>query len=132
MVRIPAGRPEVVIDDILFDLSPDTTTVQARVTIQWHLGKDVRRVEETQAGQNGVWEWKLTTRRGEHVRVQMEVRGDAALLRPEVSVVRGEEQPRLGWYSPRQYVKRGVPLIRLTLGARGGAHVETRIRTPGP
>ena len=132
VVRIAAGRREVVIDDILFDSAPDTTTVQARVTIQWHLGKDVRRVEETQAGQNGVWEWKLTTRRGEHVRVQMEVRGDAASLRPEVSVVRGEEQPLLGWYSPRQYVKRGVPLIRLTLGARGGAHVETRIRTPGP
>ena len=130
VVRIPAGRPEVVIDDVLFDSSPDTATVQARVTIQWHLGKDVRRVEEIQADPNGVWEWKLTTRRGEHVRVRIEVRGDAALLRPEVSVVQGEEEPLLGWYSPRQSIKRGVPLIRLTLGARGGAHVETRIRTP--
>jgi len=47
-----------------------------------------------------------------------------------LTIVRGEEQPMLGWYSPSQGVMRGVPLIRLTVSARGGTFVETRIRTP--
>jgi hypothetical protein len=128
VVRIPVGRREVVVNDALFDMSPDTSS--ARVTIQWHIGKDIRRIEEKRSGENGVWEWKLTTRRGKHVRLQMEVRGDSALADPELTIVHGEEQPMLGWYSPSQGVMRGVPLIRLTVSARGGTFVETRIRTP--
>lgn len=130
VVCIPVGRREVVINDAIFDTSPDTSTVTPRVTIQWHIGKDVRRIEEKHGGQDGVWEWKLTTRRGQHVRLKMEVRGDAALVEPELEIVHGQKQPMLGWYSPSQAVMRGVSLIRLTVGARGGAFVETRIRTP--
>ena len=129
VVQIPTGS-DVVVDDAVIDASTDTTAAPLRVTVQWHLGKDVRRVEATQSGENGTWEWKLTTRRGQRLRLQMEIRGDLSSLQPELTMVRGQEQPILGWYSPRHGVKRGVPLIRLTFTPRDGASVQTRIRTP--
>ncbi|HEU4929263.1 MAG TPA: heparinase II/III family protein, partial [Candidatus Krumholzibacteria bacterium] len=94
VVRIPIGARDVVVNDAIFDTDADSTAGQ-RVTVQWHIGKDVRSLEETRNGENGVWEWKLTTRRGKHARLQMEVHGDSTATDPELTIVHGEKEPML-------------------------------------
>jgi hypothetical protein len=127
-VRIPAGGRDVVVDDAIFvDVSTDSTE-EREATVLWQVGKDVERIEADRTGGDGVWSWDLTTRRGVHARFEIVIRGDAPTDAVAVSVLRGGESPLIGWYAPRQHVKRPVSAIAVTLHTKHGAHVESRLR----
>jgi Heparinase II/III-like protein len=128
-VRVPTGGRDVVVDDAIFvDASADSTVREA--TVLWQVGRDIKDIERIEAdttGADGAWLWNLTTRRGVHARFEIVIRGDAPPDMVEVRVVRGQESPLIGWYAPRQHVKRPVSSIAVTLRTRSGAYVESHL-----
>jgi len=133
VVRIPAGGRDIVVNDAVFATSVDGSVgvpAPCTVTILWNVGRDVEELALERDGDGGIWSWKLTTRRGRHARLELEVRGDEAPECASVDVVRGREEPMLGWYSPRQAVKRPVSAIVVTLNVDRGVYLETRVRLP--
>jgi hypothetical protein len=126
VVRIPRGGRDVVVNDAVFvneSTPPDVPTT----TILWQIGRDVERVDAERMGEDGVWSWRLTTRRGERALLEIRVSGGASSILAEVDVVSGQESPLLGWYSPGQSVLRPVPTIRVAITGTE-AYVQMRLR----
>jgi len=132
-VRIPAGGREIVVNDTLSTTgqaaSPDAPAPRT-MTVLWNIGPDVEHLVADQRGEDGTWSWKLTTRRGKRVRLELTVRGDGAPACADIDVVQGQKRPMLGWYSPRQYVMRPVSVIVATLDVDKSVYLETRVRFP--
>jgi hypothetical protein len=126
-VRIPAGGRDVVVVDDIFVAAAADSAAYREATVLWQVGKDIERIEAG-TGDDGAWSWDLTTRRGVRARFEIEIRGDAPQDRVAVRLVRGQESPLLGWYAPRQHVKRPISAIAVTLQTQSGARVESRLR----
>lgn len=75
----------------------------------WNLGCDVVAVKASKAERRDGWEWMLTTRRGQRVRMRIVVLGSEPPGR--VELIRGQEDPLLGWYAPKQAVRRPTTVI---------------------
>jgi hypothetical protein len=77
----------------------------------WNVGHDVIETKASVPEQRDGGEWMLATRRGERVRVRVVVTGAGAPPLAVQELIRGQEQPRLGWYSPSQGVLRPATAI---------------------
>jgi hypothetical protein len=133
VVRIPAGGREIVVHDTLSTTgraaSPDAPAPRT-MTVLWNIGQDVERLVADPRVDEDTWSWKLTTRRGKHARLELTVRGDGAPACADIDVVKGQQRPLLGWYSPRQYVMRPVSVIVATMNVDSNVYLETRVRFP--
>lgn len=128
VVRVPSGGRDLVVNDAFFAASaaPDSGAPQS-VTVLWNLGKDVTEVVAVPNTEAGTWAWALETRRGQRARVELTVRGEPLPV-ANVQLSHGRHEPMAGWYSPKQSVKRPVPIIEATLNVENGAYLETRVR----
>lgn len=128
VVCIPPGGRDVVVNDAFFaaGAAPDSGATRM-ATVVWNLGKDVTKAVAIAGTEGSTWAWMLETRRGQRARLELTVRGEP-FPAAHAQMVRGQNEPLSGWYSPKQGVKRPVPFITVTLDAANGAYLETRVR----
>ncbi len=128
VVKIPRGGSEILVHDVIVGLeTPADSSVARTATFLWNVGADVAKVTEGSADEQGVWSWSLVTKRGQRARLEITARGEPE-LDARVQVVRGQETPMLGWYSPRQVTMRPISTIEVTLNVHSMAYLETRLR----
>ena len=90
----------------------------------WNLGCDVVAVKASMPQRRDGWEWWLTTRRGQRVRMRIVVSDSGSSPPGSVELVRGQEDPMLGWYAPKQAVRR--PTTVIVVRARPGPRLVVK------
>jgi hypothetical protein len=121
-VTVPADQPGFVVEDWV---SPDF-----EVVVLWNAGRDVIDVSPRDAIERDghtVHAFGLTTRNNQRFVLELTVPGLADGDECRVEVVRGREDPLLGWYSPGYRRMKPVSVIKLTLRSSAGAAIRTRI-----
>jgi hypothetical protein len=67
----------------------------------WNVGHDVTETKASRSEGRGLGEWTLATRRGQHVRLAVVVTESGAPTSCDVDLIRGQQNPLMGWCSPR-------------------------------
>ena len=127
-VHIPAGANTFTVVDSITPIREHSPPPD-EVVMLWNLGGDVTGVEGAPEGREHAW--LLTTRRGQQVRLMVSAAGPGNAGVVEARVVRGQETPRLGWYSPAQGVLRPAATLMLRLRRAPGLIVTTRVEVSG-
>ncbi|MCK4775000.1 MAG: heparinase II/III family protein [Candidatus Krumholzibacteria bacterium] len=121
-VRIPRRDNRLIVTDEL--RNPSETPVSA--TVLWNLGCDVKSVKEDSDSCSSMIKYIVTTKKGRRLKLEIDVSG---ALRDGVTheLVKGQNNPMRGWYSPILYVRRPSYAIAVEVRFTGSVRVETRI-----
>ena len=98
-VRVGSGAGLVVTDT----LATAKAVGHDRHVIAWHIGPGADIVAGSLETAAGEWSAVIATRRGRRFLIRMTLEGAAEW---DAKVLRGEEQPIMGWHSPRSRVRR--------------------------
>lgn len=93
-VRIPAGGGILVVEDEITD--------NENYYLLWYLGSDVVDIKETtrkRKVERRTYAWLLTTGSGREFELRIQIEGRNLYETNEVTIIKGQERPRLGWYS---------------------------------
>ena len=99
--------------------------VPPHAVLLWNIGPSVWKIVPLQAGEGGIWSWRLVTRRARSFEMQIRVVPLSAAATVQVRQARGEGSPMLGWYSPQHGILR--PASVLVVQIEGESFVETRV-----
>lgn len=123
-VNIPRERSDIEVVDLLAGTGP--------FVMLWNLGNDVTAVvaanRQLHADDGStVYSWTLTTARDRvfDMRVSIHTR-----IRHAVAVVKGQQEPFLGWYSPAQHVSLPATVIQISLDVELGSATIITIVSP--
>jgi hypothetical protein len=128
-LRDDAVMRQVVVDDGGPSLRvEDEITLDESVLSLWHIGADVVRVNAVESPKNPSarkrrYTWILVTKSGDTFDLTLDIEGES--LSPpgsEVTLVEGQRNPFMGWYSPSYNVFKPAPVIKITI------HPKDRIR----
>jgi len=122
-VFVPRDQGRFLVDDVI--------RAGDEFLMLWYLGPDVARIDpgqESTIDEMRYYEWTLTTKKGGKVKVQISVEGENQTDKPEVALVRGQEKPYLGWYSPAYNKLEPASVITLLLKPKDEIHVTTEVR----
>ena len=125
-VRIPDTSDSFRVDDRLEP--PAGTRDAAELTMLWNLGPDVTEAAVSPPADGATFLWYVSTRAGQRVRIAIHSAGPGKSGILDAKLVRGQTEPRLGWYSPARHVLRPATVIVVRLRRDPSVSVTTEIR----
>jgi hypothetical protein len=93
----------------------------------WNLGTDVTDVRQKRARKGREYVWSLATRGGQRVRLSVKADGPGEAGIVKTTLVRGQREPLLGWYSPAQGVLRPATTLVVRLRRDPTVSVTTEV-----
>ena len=122
-VVIPVGEARFIVTD--------TIKAGDEYLLLWYLGSDVNDIKPSDPTTNDgmrYYEWALTTKKGATVKLQMSIQGANTSSGEEVALVKGQQNPMMGWYSPGYEELEPVPVITVLMRPVDEIKVTTEIR----
>jgi hypothetical protein len=96
----------------------------------WNVGNDVIDVEDLGAApqaDKSVYRWRLATASGRVFALTVTIRGNRIEGKRAVTIVEGERNPWLGWFSPGHEVMEPSPVIRIDMKPASTLTIVTRV-----
>ncbi|MCZ6767269.1 MAG: heparinase II/III family protein [bacterium] len=122
-VRIPDSGPIIVVED--------TITAKENYYLLWHLGTDVADIKEgsrKRTADRRDYKWMLTMRSGREFELRIRIEGRNLYEANEVTIIEGQQRPRLGWRSAAYKQFEPSPVIKLEFQALDMIRITTSVR----